>query len=151
MSAFDTPRNMKWFHNPTEREINTVIANVKIMVPPGGNLELPKRLAWVIESRGLRLKEGKSPKKDAPLAETSRYVPPKQVLPKGVHLGELKKRAREENEDEMGDGDELEGDDAGDGDDDPVQAAVTQLQKQGGDPNSLPGAKPKTDRPRGVQ
>jgi len=142
-----------WFHNPTDAEVRTVIANAKIVVPPGGNLELPRHLAWVVKSRGLRLKEGRNPAEGAPDAHLSTYKPPKPVLPRGVELGEIRETARAENEDpEIGDGPDLAGDDDSGDDGDPIARAAAQLEKQGVDTASLPGAKAsRKNHQRGVQ
>lgn len=138
------------FHNATDADVRTVIGDIAVVVPPGGNLELPRALAWVVKARGLRLTEGASPSPDAPMATTQRHRPKQPPRPRSVELGEIKKRAQEDGEDEMGDGPELAGDDDGD-DDDPIEGATKKLEAAGVDTASLPGARRARTGARGVQ
>lgn len=166
-NLFQTRQDFIDFHNDSTSPVCTTIAGADITVPAGGNLSLPRHLAWVVKSRGLRLKDGRHPDANAPDALMRKHKPPKQVLPRGVELGEIKERAREENEDEdVGDGPSLAGDDgesdpdtlhapgADDGGD-PIERAASQLKDAGVDLDSLPGARRgkaggKKDRPLGV-
>jgi hypothetical protein len=131
-------------HNATQEPLSFDIRGVQYDVPPSGNVDIPEDLVYVVRARGLRLVKGASPSKDAPLAKVIKLRPVRPKLPRGVELGPIRQKAREDNEDldEGGDGPELEGDDADiDPAEDPIEKSVRQLEAQGVDLDALVGGR----------
>lgn len=118
------------FHTE-EQSLEFEMGGMKYKVPAHTNVEIPKKLAFAVEKRGLLLKEGRI--EGAATVEGDDYHPKPAPVPFGVEVGEVKRRARAANEDEViGDGPELDGDDLGDAPgEDPIAKTMSDLKSQG--------------------
>ena len=133
---------MQTFHNATREPIDFELRHARYHVPIGANVLIEESLTWVVKARGLRLTHGPSADEDAPTVKPERIAPHRPVLPRGVELGPLRKRAREANEDpEVGDGPALAGDDEGADEEDPIEKAAQQLEAQGINLDGLAGGR----------
>jgi hypothetical protein len=74
------------FHNPGKQVLRFKLADLSFVVPPNGELDIPKPLAYMVTGRGLLLVEGSSPIKGERV-EAFTAPAKKQVLPPGVAIG----------------------------------------------------------------
>jgi len=119
------------YHNATTEALRFEIRDMKFVVPPGAQCDIPAPLAWVVESRGLRLTRGASPDPKADHVEATAVTPEKRPMPSGVKSERFATVDEEEEGDEDLDASEAAA---------PVAEAVAKLQKQGVTP---PGQKRK--------
>jgi hypothetical protein len=135
---------MQTFHNATHEPLEFEVRHARYHVPVGANVVIEEELVWVVKARGLRLTHGPAAAEHAPTVKPERIAPHRPPLPRGVELGPIKRRAREENEDpEVGDGPVLAGDDDGaETEEDPIAKAAKQLEAQGINLDGLAGGRP---------
>ena len=66
---------MATFHNPTNDTQNFSIGGRDYSVAAGQNVEIPDQFVYVVRSRGMALRAGPSPEKDATTAKPAESLP----------------------------------------------------------------------------
>lgn len=91
-----------YFRNDTTRTLDFDVEGERFVVPPGGGCEIPRRLAYVIASRGLpltKLEDGDA--LPGALVEPTRVAARPNRPPPGVHTGRVRPEELTENTDAM--------------------------------------------------
>jgi len=98
---------MGLYHNPHGVDMRFQIAGQQYVVPPEGNVQIPRHLDYVVKSSGLLLKPGPSPKGSTAPAAIVAQLPAQRP---GITDANVARRGPQHETDDDGQGDsDLEG------------------------------------------